>query len=146
MSDQLLVLLLVFGGITIGGFAVRQLARRKRAAAIASLQLEPDSEGQPRILSFYGPSCDACDRQKVVLADLERTRAGTFSLDQRDATVDYEYARQFGLMVVPTTVDHCGRWRDRRDQHRVYGASQARIPARRCLNPTTADWPALAWR
>ena len=104
MSDQLLILLLVFGGITIGGFAVKQLARRKRAAMIESLQLEPDAAGRPRIVSFFGPSCDACDQQKEVLADLQRTRAGSFVLDQRDATVDYEYARQFGLMVVPTTV------------------------------------------
>ncbi len=104
MSNQLLILLLVFGGITIGGFVVKQLARRKRAAAIESIRLEPNAEGQPRILSFFGPSCDACDRQNEVLVDLERTRAGAFSLDRRDATVDYEYARQFGLMVVPTTI------------------------------------------
>ena len=104
MSDQLLILLLIFGGITIGGFVVKQLARRKRATLIESLQLEPDADGQPRILSFFGPSCDACERQNEVFADLELSRAGTFSLDQRDATVDYEYARQFGLMVVPTTI------------------------------------------
>lgn len=102
--NQLLILALVFGGITIGGFAVRQVARRRRMALIGSLQLEPESAGQPRILSFYGPSCDACDRQKVVLADLERTRPMTFTLEQRDASVDYDYARQFGLTMVPTTV------------------------------------------
>ncbi len=102
--DQLLVLALVFLGITVGGYVVRLVARRKRAAAIASLQLEPDAGGQPRILSFYGPSCDACDRQKTVLSELERARPGRYSLELRDATVDYDYARQFGLMVVPTTV------------------------------------------
>jgi hypothetical protein len=35
---------------------------------------------------------------------LERQRPGGFVLELRDATVDYDYARQFGLMVVPTTV------------------------------------------
>ncbi len=102
--DQLLVLALVFLGITVGGYLVRTAARRKRASAIASVRLEPDAGGQPRILSFYGPSCDACDRQKSVLSELERARLGQFSIELRDATVDYDYARQFGLMVVPTTV------------------------------------------
>jgi hypothetical protein len=102
--DQLLVLALVFLGITVGGYIVRVFARRKRQAAIASIRLEPDTDGLPRILSFYGPSCDACDRQKLVFSDMEQSRPGLFSLELRDATVDYDYARQFGLMVVPTTV------------------------------------------
>jgi thioredoxin-like negative regulator of GroEL len=102
--ERLLVLALVFGGITVGGLVVRALARRKRNAVIGSLRLDSAPSGQPRILSFYGPSCDACDRQKLVFTELERVRPGEFSLDLRDASVDYDYARQFGLMVVPTTV------------------------------------------
>ena len=102
--ERLLVLALVFGGIVIGGWAVRALARRKRNALIGSLQLDSVASGQPRILSFYGPSCDACERQKLVFAELERLRPGAFVLELRDATVDYDYARQFGLLVVPTTV------------------------------------------
>jgi len=102
--ERLLVLALIFGGITLGGLVVRVFARRKRSAVVGSLRLDSTGSGQPRILSFYGPSCDACERQKLVFADLERLRPGEFSLDLRDATVDYDYARQFGLMVVPTTV------------------------------------------
>jgi hypothetical protein len=102
--ERLLVLALVFGGISISGMVVRHLAGRKRDALIGSLQLDPVAGGLPRILSFYGPSCDACDRQKQVFSELERLQPGAFSLDLRDATVDYGYAQQFGLMVVPTTV------------------------------------------
>jgi thioredoxin-like negative regulator of GroEL len=102
--ERLLVLALVFGGIAIGGLVARGLARRKRDAVIGSLRLEPVSSGQARILSFYGPSCDACERQKLVFSELERQRPGGFVLELRDATVDHDYARQFGLMVVPTTV------------------------------------------
>ena len=102
--NQLLVLALVFLGITFGGYVVRTVARRQREAAIGSLRLQPDAGGHPRILSFYGPSCDACDRQKSVFSEMEQSRPGRFSLELRDATVDYDYARQFGLMVVPTTV------------------------------------------
>jgi hypothetical protein len=102
--ERLLVLALVFGGVAIGGLVARELARRKRDAVIGSLRLEPADSGRPRILSFYGPSCDACERQKLVFSELERSRPGGFVLELRDATVDYDYARQFGLMVVPTTV------------------------------------------
>lgn len=102
--EQLFVLALVFLGISIGGYVVRTIARRKREAAIESVRFEPDADGQPRVLSFYGPSCDACDRQKQVFSDLAQTRRGEFTLELRDATVDYDFARQFGLMVVPTTV------------------------------------------
>lgn len=98
------ILALVFIGITVGGYLVRTYSRRKRAAVMESLRLEPDHENRPRILSFYGPSCDACDRQKIVLQDLQRAHPKDFSLELRDATVDYDYAQQFGLMVVPTTV------------------------------------------
>ena len=102
--ERLLVLALVFGGIVIAGYVVREMARRKREQAIDSVTLAPDAAGQPRILSFYGPSCDACDRQKVVLCELEQAYPNRFSVDLRDASTDYDYARQFGLIIVPTTV------------------------------------------
>ena len=102
--EQLYILALVFIGIAAGGYLIRTYARRKRNAVIENLRLDPDADDRPRILSFYGPSCDACDRQKVVLGDLQDARPGAFSLELRDATVDYDYARQFGLMMVPTTV------------------------------------------
>ena len=102
--NQVLILLLVFLGIFAGGSFVRIHARRQRAAAVEMVQLDPDTSGQPRILSFYGPSCDACDRQKQVLAGMQRAQPGAFSLELRDATVDYDYARQFGLLIVPTTI------------------------------------------
>jgi thioredoxin-like negative regulator of GroEL len=102
--ERLLVLALVFGGIVIAGYVVREMARRKREQVIASLKLEPEAAGQPRILSFYGPACDACDRQKVVLHELEHAYPNRFSLELRDASTDYGYAQQFGLVIVPTTV------------------------------------------
>lgn len=102
--SPLLILALVFIAVTAGGYLVRTYSRRKQASIVESLRVEPDVNGQPRIISFYGPSCDACDRQKSVLADLQHSRPDAFALDLRDATVEYDYARQFGLMVVPTTV------------------------------------------
>ncbi|MCA9858264.1 MAG: conjugal transfer protein TraF [Thermomicrobiales bacterium] len=104
MTDRLLILVLIFGGIAAGGLLMRTYNRRRRDAIIESMRLEPSAAGQARILTFYGPSCDACDRQKSVLADLERAYPGRFSSEFRDATVDYDYAQQFGLTVVPTTV------------------------------------------
>lgn len=102
--DQLFILALVFIGITVGGFAIRTYSRRRQQAIIETLHLEPGADGRPRMLSFYGPSCDACDRQKIVFDELERSRPGAFSLDLRDATEDYDVAQQFGVMVVPATV------------------------------------------
>jgi hypothetical protein len=101
MTERTLVLLIVIGGILIGGFAVRAFGRRNRTRAIESLRL--DTSSQARILSFYGASYDACDKQKAILAELERDRSGV-TTELRDASVDYDYARQFGLMIVPTTV------------------------------------------
>ena len=102
MTERPLVLLLVIGGLVIGGYLVRALAARRRAHAIQSMRL--DAAPLPRILTFYGPSCDACDRQKAVLAEIERERSGSLTIELRDAVVDYASARQFGLTVVPTTV------------------------------------------
>jgi thioredoxin-like negative regulator of GroEL len=102
MTDRPLVLLLVIGGVIAGGYLARSLAARRRALVIQSVRV--DAAPLPRILTFYGPACDACDRQKAVLAEIERERPGSLTIELRDAAADYESARQFGLMVVPTTV------------------------------------------
>jgi thioredoxin-like negative regulator of GroEL len=102
--SQLLILFLVFAGVTLGGYAVRLYSRKRQQRVIESVRLAPHESGRPRILSFYGPSCDACERQKQVLSDLERSRPGEFALEFRDATLHYDDARQFGLMIVPTTI------------------------------------------
>lgn len=104
MSDRVLILLLVIGAIVVSGQIARRISQRRRAAAIASMHLDPSDDGQPRIVSFYGPACSACDRQKLILSELESERAGRLSIELHDATQEYDYARQFGLMVVPTTV------------------------------------------
>ncbi len=102
MTERPLVLLLVFGGVIIGGYLARAWSAKRRAIAMQSMRL--DAAPLPRILTFYGPACDACDRQKAVLAEIERERPGSLTIELQDAAADYESARQFGLMVVPTTV------------------------------------------
>lgn len=102
MTERPFVLLLVIGGVVIGGYLVRALAARRRADAVRSMRL--GASPLPRILTFYGPACDACERQKAVLAEIERERPGSLTIELRDAAADYESARKFGLMVVPTTV------------------------------------------
>lgn len=104
MIERLLVLAAIGVAVVALGQTARILAQRRRQVAMASIRLDASSEGQPRIVSFYGPSCDACERQKGELAKLEADRAGRLSIELHDATVDYDYARRFGLMVVPTTV------------------------------------------
>ncbi len=104
MTDRLLLLLLVVGGVLIGGAIARRLAHRRQRSAIEHVVLTPDESGVARILTFYGPSCDACDRQKLVLAEIEAERPGQIAIDLRDASREYDYARQFGLVIVPTTV------------------------------------------
>jgi hypothetical protein len=59
--ERPLVLLLVISGVVIGGYFVRAIAASRRAHAIQSLRL--DAAPLPRILTVYGPACDACDRQ-----------------------------------------------------------------------------------
>ena len=104
MTDRLLILLLIFGGVAVGGWIVRYWARKRQQRALETLKLPVEPDGNVRIISFYGPSCDACDRQKQVLTALQSERPADLTVDLRDATVDYDYARQFGLVIVPTTV------------------------------------------
>ncbi len=104
MIERLLALLVIGIAIIALGQTARIMARRRRDAAMERVHLEASPAGQPRIISFYGPSCDACDRQKGELARLEAERAGRLSIELYDATVDYDYALRFGSMVVPTTV------------------------------------------
>ncbi len=104
MIERLLVLIAIGLVVVALGQLGRVVARRRRHAAMETVHLEASTSGQPRIVSFYGPSCDACDRQKRELSGLEADRLGRLSIELHDATVDYDYARRFGLMVVPTTV------------------------------------------
>lgn len=104
MTERVLLLLLVFGGVIAGGMAARWWSRRRQLALIDEVALDADESGATRIVAFYGPSCDACDRQKAVLAQIEADRSGEVTVELRDAASDYDYARQFGLVIVPTTV------------------------------------------
>lgn len=104
MTERVLLLLLVFGGVIVGGVIARWWARRRQQELVDTVALDADKSGATRILAFYGPSCDACDRQKAVLAQIEAERPGEVMVELRDAASDYDYARQFGLVIVPTTV------------------------------------------
>jgi hypothetical protein len=104
MIERFVVLLVVAGMVVVAGTLVQGAARRQRSAAMDAVRLAADVHGQPRVISFYGPSCDACDRQKQVLAELESGRLGGLQVEHRDASRDYEFGRQFGLVIVPTTV------------------------------------------
>jgi hypothetical protein len=102
--ERLVVLIIVVAGVIVLGSLARGHARRSQSALVEQLRLDPDLAGKARILTFYGPSCDACDRQKIVLAELQAERPGQLTVDLRDASANYDYARQFGLVIVPTTV------------------------------------------
>jgi thioredoxin-like negative regulator of GroEL len=104
MIERVAILLVVTGVVFVTGTLMRRSARRKRNAAMDTVRLQADAMGQARVISFYGPSCDACDRQKLVLKELESERQGRLSVELRDAAREYDYARQFGLVIVPTTV------------------------------------------
>lgn len=104
MIERVAILMLIAAGVLALGFVGRGYARLRRARAIASLQPVVGGTATPRIVSFYGPSCDACDRQKAVLSELESERLGRLAVELHDATLEYDYARTFGLVIVPTTV------------------------------------------
>ena len=104
MTERTLILLVVMLAIVAGGALSRLLAARRREQTIATVHLDPTDSGLPRILSFYGPSCEACDRQKTVLQEMERDERGSFSIELRDAAQDYAFASQFGFVMVPTTI------------------------------------------
>lgn len=104
MNERLFLLVLVIGSVLIVGWSVRTWGRKRQQQAVASVILPENPAGSNRIVAFYGPSCDACERQKAILGQLESELANRVVIELRDATVDYDYARQFGLMVVPTTV------------------------------------------
>lgn len=104
MTERLIVLAVVVAALLLSGLAARQWAERRRARVIREVRVDPAGPGVPRIISFYGPSCDACDRQKLVLAELESERPGRLAIDLRNAVEHYDDAQRFGLVVVPTTV------------------------------------------
>jgi hypothetical protein len=94
----------VITGVFVVGTLARSWSQRKQSALVERARLEPEASGKARILTFYGPSCDACERQKLVLTELQAERPEQFTIELRDASTDYDYARKFGLVIVPTTV------------------------------------------
>jgi thiol-disulfide isomerase/thioredoxin len=104
MTERLIVLAVAVGVLLLTGLVAQRWAERRRARVIREVRVDPVGAGVPRIISFYGPLCDACDRQKLVLAELESERPGRLAIDLRDAVEHYDEAQQLGLVVVPTTV------------------------------------------
>lgn len=104
MSDRLIILGAIAVVVLACGTVGRVWAKWRRDRLIGSSQSGAVGSGTARILSFYGPSCAACDRQKAVLAQLAADRSDEVVIELRDATTSYDTARQFGLVIVPTTV------------------------------------------
>lgn len=104
MTARIVMLVAVVAVVMAAGIGARVWAQWRRQRIVESVHLDAETSGFARILSFYGPSCDACDRQKAVLAELASARPGALTVELRDASADYDAARQFGLLIVPTTV------------------------------------------
>jgi thiol-disulfide isomerase/thioredoxin len=104
MTERLMVLAVVVGAVLALSIVARGWAGHRRLDVMNRVGLGPEVDGSTRILAFYGPSCDACDRQKIVLTQLASERQGQLIVDLRDASSDYDSARRFGLVIVPTTV------------------------------------------
>ncbi|GIW03974.1 MAG: hypothetical protein KatS3mg059_0594 [Thermomicrobiales bacterium] len=103
MSDRLLLTLLLLGSISLVGVLVRALAQRhyRRVRRLTRL---PETAPLPRILAFSGPGCSACAVQKRILEQVAAEMDGRIQIEHLDATVAHDLARQFGVLVVPTTV------------------------------------------
>ena len=103
MSDRVLLSLLLLGSIALAGTLIRALAQR-HYQRVRRLTRLPATAPWPRILAFSGPGCSACAVQKRILEQVVAELEGRVQIEHLDATVAHDLARQFGVLVVPTTV------------------------------------------
>jgi thioredoxin-like negative regulator of GroEL len=86
------------------GTLVRRWSRNRSHRLATSQSLSETRDGIPQVVSFFGPQCDACDAQKQIIDRLQLTDRRTASVRFVDAVAESAYARQFGVIVVPTTI------------------------------------------
>jgi thiol-disulfide isomerase/thioredoxin len=103
VTDRILLVLLLLGSIGLAGTLVRALAQR-HYQRVRRLTRLPATAPLPRILAFSGPGCSACAVQKRILEQVVSEMDGRIQIEHFDATVAPDLARQFGVLVVPTTV------------------------------------------
>ncbi len=86
------------------GALLRGWTRRRATVAAETLLLANSTSGQPQIVTFYGPRCTACDRQKAILEQLLGHDSRAASVRFVDAVAEANLAQQFGVFTIPTTI------------------------------------------
>ena len=119
MIERAVVAAMLFGDDRGGRFdrqAMVAAAARERSSLRRGSKAGPT--GNPRILAFSGPGCDACAAQRVILHQLQTEATRDVDVQFLDAVEHANLARRFGVQIVPTTVVVASDGARHRDQHR----------------------------
>lgn len=104
MTERLLLALALVATIALTGRLARWLNGRRVAAVMTGQKADASPAGIPRVIAFSGPGCAACHTQRRILETVVAGWKGTVDVAYVDAVAETELARQFGVMMVPTTV------------------------------------------
>lgn len=104
MTERLVIAAIVVVSLWLAGRLVRSWSTQRSARIAKNRSLEQDPTALPQLLTFVGPSCDACEKQKRIIDDLRLAETRRATVRFVDAVTHADYARHFGVLMVPTTV------------------------------------------
>lgn len=100
MTERLLLAFAVLTVVVLTGVLLRRILARRRERLLG--QIVP--AGTPGIVCFSGPGCPTCGVQSEILDTMRRSGLIDVEVRHVDAASNFDLARQYGVVVVPTTV------------------------------------------
>lgn len=104
MIERLVVVAIVIVLVSGVGLAYRMRSERRRRRLIGTRVRSIGGSTGAQILAFSGPGCHSCVVQKQILENPPNPWDHSVEIRHVDASRQYELARSFGVITVPTTV------------------------------------------
>ena len=103
MTSHLVIALVILGGVTGAGYAVRGIVARRAGRLIGTAA---ESAGAlPSVVYFTSADCAPCRLRQTPALEAVRRRLGeTFALRTVDVAADPDTARRYRVLSAPTTV------------------------------------------
>ena len=104
MIERLILATVLLAIIPAVGVMARRWFHSRNRRLASRVSLYGAAGKLPQVVSFYGPGCGACHAQKRIIDQLQLVDANRASVRFVDAVAEPEFARRFGVLMVPTTV------------------------------------------
>ncbi len=104
MIERLGIALIFVAMAALIGLVIQRTARARSVRLASNIQLNGRSSHAPRLIVFTSKWCCDCITQHEMIEQFRGTLDRPVEISYHDAVTEGEFAKQFGIMMVPALV------------------------------------------